>query len=247
MLIDQMAANNRWRHVSPAAKSIFSIGGLIAVFAVRQPLTAAGITLLLIATSLLGPGVGWRSYVRVAAPAALFMIPGCLSLAFSFETNPASGLPHIVLIPESSGPIIALGNRSLGALAALLFLVSSTPLNDLLGLLQRLKAPPLLLDIMLLCHRMLFVFSAACQSTHTAQAARLGYATPGTSLRSLGELAASLSLQIWQRAHDLHLAAQARNNDGPLRFIEKSYANTRRDCLIAVLASSLLILTAIAL
>jgi cobalt/nickel transport system permease protein len=41
-------------------------------------------------------------------------------------------------------------------------------------------------------------------------------------MRSLGGLAANLTLQVWQRAHALHRAALARNNDGPLRFLEPS-------------------------
>jgi cobalt/nickel transport system permease protein len=50
-----------------------------------------------------------------------------------------------------------------------------------------------------------------------------------------------LTLQVWQRAHALHLAAQARNNDGPLRFLEASFANSARDCRIAGLAGASLI------
>ena len=90
-----------------------------------------------------------------------------------------------------------------------------------------------LLEIMVLCYRMLFVFSEALHDTRTAQAARLGYATPALTLRSLGSLTANLTLQIWQRAHALHIAAQSRNNDGAFRFLEPEYANTRRDLWIA--------------
>ncbi len=89
--------------------------------------------------------------------------------------------------------------------------------------------PEVLLEIMVLCYRMLFVFSEALHDTRTAQAARLGYATPRLALRSLGSLTANLTVQIWQRAHALHIAAQSRNNDGAFRFLEPEYANTRRD------------------
>ena len=64
---------------------------------------------------------------------------------------------------------------------------------------------------------------------------------------SLGGLAANLTLQVWQRAHALHSAALARNNDGPLRFLEPTFAHSRRDCRIAGLAGASLIALAMSL
>jgi len=244
VLIDRIVNACPWRDISPAAKSLFALSGFIAIFAAGQPSTAAIVSALLILVTLFGAGIKLGAYLRVAAPALLFLMLGCLSLAYTLEFNASSAIPHIALAADAEQRILILCSRSTGALAAMLFLVLSTPINDLLGLLRRLRAPALLLDIMQLCHRMLYVISAAVQATHTAQAARLGYATPATAMRSLGELVASLSLQVWQRAHYLHLAAQARNNDGPLRFIERQHANARRDCLLAGLAGCLLIAAA---
>ncbi len=112
---------------------------------------------------------------------------------------------------------------------------------DIIGLLRRLRAPEVLLDIMVLCYRTLFVFSTVVHETITAQSARLGYATMRLSMRSIGSLVANISVQIWQRANALHLAAMARNNDGPLRFLERVYAHSRRDLALAVTGGSALI------
>ena len=85
------------------------------------------------------------------------------------------------------------------------------------------------------------------RDTRTAQAARLGYASLRLTLRSLAGLAANLTVQIWQRAHALHVAAQARNNDGPLRFLTPVYPQAGRDRLIALLAGGSLIVAAMRL
>ena len=107
--------------------------------------------------------------------------------------------------------------------------------------------PEVLLEIMVLCYRMLFVFSEAVRDTRTAQAARLGYATPRLALRSLGSITANLTVQIWQRAHALHVAAQSRNNDGALRFLEPEYANAHRDLWFAGIGGAGLIAVALGL
>jgi len=247
MLIEQCAYGNRWRRVAPAAKGLFSLGTLIAAFTATQPATAALVALLVVITAVLGAGVPAARFLRVALPPLGFLLLGCLTLAYSLDVAPANGGLAVHWLPAGWTPVLQLAARSCAALSALLFLALTTPLVDLIALLRRLKMPEVLLEIMVLCYRMLFVFSEALHDTRTAQAARLGYATPALTLRSLGSLTANLTLQIWQRAHDLNVAAQSRNNDGAFRFLEPAYANSRRDITLACLGASALVLLAVTL
>ena len=241
MLIEHCAYTNRWRFVSPAAKAMFCLGGFVAAFTASQATAAALVAALIVVLTLAGAGIPLASYLRIALPPLGFLLLGCLSLAYSLDMNSTNGKLAIHWLVDGWSPLGQLAARSLGALTALLFLALTTPMLDLIALLRRLKVPEVLLEIMVLCYRMLFVFSEALHNTQTAQAARLGYATPGLALRSLGSLTANLTLQIWQRSRDLHLAAQSRNNDGPLRFLEPEYANSRRDVWIAALGGAALI------
>jgi len=240
VLIEQSAYANRWRAVSPAAKAVYALCGIVAAFAAVSPAAALSVTTLLAASTTLGAKVPPGRYLRVATPALFFLATSCLSLAFSLDTDLAWRLA-----PDGLQRVAQVGSRSLGALAALLFLVMTTPLIDLIALLRRLKTPEVLLDIMVLCYRMLFVFSAAVHDTLTAQSARLGYATPRLALRSLGGLTANLTLQVWQRAHDLNVAAQARNNDGPLRFLEPRFEHVQRDVALAAAGGVILLAASI--
>ena len=246
MLIEQSAYANRWRSVTPAAKGLFALAGLVASFAARTPAAAALVAVLLIATLLLGAQVKLSRLARVGAPALGFLLVGSLSLLVSPGYDADTGHLMIHWLPEGPAPFLRLVSRSTAALAALLFLVLTTPLIDLIALLRRLKLPEVLLELMVICYRMLFVFSEALHDTLTAQSARLGYASPRLALRSLGQLTAGLTLQVWSRAHDLHVAAQARNNDGPLRFLEPAFAHAGRDLAIAAAGGVALILGALA-
>ena len=75
-----------------------------------------------------------------------------------------------------------------------------------------------------------------CALPISAQRARLGYASTRLTRRSLGLLAANLTLQVWQRAQGLHRAAQARNGNGALRLLSPEIAHARRDTACATLA-----------
>ena len=247
MLIEQCAYTNRWRFVSPAAQALFCLCGLIAAFAANHAAAGALVAILTVMATLVGAGILVRNYFRIALPPLGFLLLGCLTLGYSLDMNGVNGELVIRWLPEGWAPIMRLAARSLAALSAMLFLALSTPMTDLIALLRRLKVPETLLEIMVLCYRMLFVFSEAVRDTRTAQAARLGYATPALALRSLGSLTANLTLQIWQRSRDLHVAAQSRNNDSALRFLEAEYANSRRDLWIAALGGGALIVCAMGL
>ena len=245
MLIEQCAYANRWRSVSPAAKGLFALGGFVAAFAARQPAIASAVAVLITLATVLGAGVALKRFMRVALPPLGFLLLGCLSLAYSLDFSDETRGLVVRWLPSGWSPVEQLAARSCGALAALLFLALTTPMIDLIALFRRLKFPEVLLEIMVLCYRMLFVFSEALHDTRTAQSARLGYATARLTLRSLGSLTANLTLQIWQRAHALHIAAQSRNNDGAFRFLEPVYVNTRRDMVIAAAGGILLIVLSV--
>lgn len=247
MLIELSAYANRWRPVAPAAKGLFALGGFVAAFAAKSPLAGLLVAVLISLATVVGAGIPIGRYLRVATPALFFLGVSCLSLAFSLNIDNPSNAVSLHLTPAGMQQVSEVSARSLGALAALLFLVLTTPLIDLITMLRRLKMPEALLEIMVLSYRMLFVFSEAVHDTLTAQSARLGYATSRLALRSLGDLAANLTLQVWQRASALHVAAQSRNNDGPLRFLEPVFANRRRDIALAALGAGVLVILAVAL
>ncbi len=245
MLIEQSAYANRWRGVSPTAKALFALCGLIAAFAARTPAAAGGVALLIALTACLGAGVAPVRLARVAAPALIFLCVGSLSLLVSPAFDAADGSFRLHWLPDGLSPLFRLLARSAAALAALLFLVLTTPLIDLIALMRRLRLPEVLLELMVVCYRMLFVFSEALHDTFTAQSARLGYATPRRALRSLGQLTAGLTLQVWSRARDLHLAGQSRNGDGPLRFLAARFAHAGRHLAIAAGSGGALIFFAV--
>lgn len=236
MLTEQSAYTNRWRRVHPAAKGLFSLCGMIAAFTAGSPTAAFLITTIIAAITIIGAGVPFRCYLRVAAPALVFLATSALTLLISFA--PASSTSHLSFRLDLSefAHIAQTCGRSLACLAALLFLTMTTPLPDIISMLRKCRVPDTLLDLMYLCYNTLFVFSEAVHSTITGQSARLGYATSALSIRSLGCLIANLTVQVWQRSLALHQAALARNNDGTLRFLESGHPDASRNLSIAVTA-----------
>lgn len=247
MLIEQSAYTNRWRRYPPAAKGVFSLCGIVAAYAASTPVTACSVAAILCSVTVLGAGIPPGRYLRVAAPALLFLAVSALSLAVSLRIGATVGDLSLHLARTEMGRVAQVCGRSLGGLAALLFLALTTPLPDIISLLRRCKLPDTLLDLMTLCYRTLFVLSETVHETLTAQSARLGHASFMLSLRSLGGLVANLSVQVWQRSQALHLAALSRNNDGALRFLEPDYQDSPRTISLAVISGLALVVLAVSL
>lgn len=240
MRIDAAAHASRWRGVAPSAKALFALGGTAAAWTAQRPATLALLAALLALAALLGARVPPRTYLAAAmAPCGFLLLSGLTMLA-SPGPDGAWSWNGAALAQAGRAAL-----RSLAVLAALLGLVLTTPLPDLLALLRRLRVPELLLDLMVLCYRMLFVLRQAWDEGLTAQRARLGYGGWRQAWRSTGMLAGQLAVQVWQRAAALQLAADARCHDGRLRFLASPQPAARRDLVLACLGGAALVLLAL--
>lgn len=245
MLIERCAYSNRWRRVSPAAKGLFSCSGMIASFLATTPGASCAIAVVIASITIVGAGIRFGDYLRVFLPPLFFLAISCVTLVVSFDGS-ASPLHLAANLEHAQLPDVALiCGRSVNALTALLFLSLTTPMTDLIALLRRLRVPEILLDIMTLSYRTLFVFMEAVHDTWTAQSARLGYATYRQSLTSLGCLVANMTIQVWQRANALQVAALARNNDGPLYFLENEYRDGGSATVLASVAGCILLVVSL--
>lgn len=240
MWIEALAQRSSWRTVCPFAKTGFALAAGGLAFASQAPLRALSVAGVLSLLSVWGAGTPWRAYARVAAPGLAFLLLSGVTLLVSIQAD-AQGALHLRWAPEGLLHLAEVGARALAALAALLFLVLSTPLPALLDMLRRLRVPASLLDLMVLCYRMLFVFAAAWSAVRTAQQVRLGGASLRARWRGLQLVTASLAVQVWLRAQALERAAAARLGEGRLRFLSPVYPTARRDRLLACAASLTLV------
>lgn len=239
MLIDQAAYGNRWRQVNPVAKAVFSICGMVAAFLVTPLWLASILALSIITVTIIGAGVPLRHYLKVSAPALLFLCISSLTLLVSFDSS------GMVFTETGRQDAFRVCGRAVLSLTSLLFLAMTTPMTEIITLLRRLKLPETLLEMAVTGYRMLFVLTDSVRQIQAAQAARLGYSSYRNSFRSLGQLVAAVTLQVWQRAKQLDLAAESRCSTGTLQFITPVYADTDRELTFAAIGGASMILLAL--
>lgn len=236
MLIDASAHASPWRTVAPSAKALFALSGAAAAAIAQRPATLAMLAGALMLVALLGARVPLRSWLGAALAPLSFLLLSCLALPIGADAAGAwQWRPELVPLA------LRTALRSLAVLAALLGLVMTTPLPDLLALLRRVHAPALLLELMVLCYRMLFVLRQAWDEGACAQQARLGYRGWRHGWRSTAQLAGQVGVQVWWRAAALQQALDARCCQGALRFLPSAYPGARRHMAWALLGGAALI------
>ncbi len=244
MTIERLAYASPWRHMAPSAKALFCAAAMAAAWLAASPAAALLLALLVAAVTVAAARTPWRAYVRVLRAPLGFLALSCLSMLVTLAPG-RDGLAWR-FAPELLPQVLMTASRAAALCTALLLLVLTTPLGDLLGLLRRLRVPPLLLDLMLLAYRMQAVLGEAWADGLTAQRARLGHGTPGQALRSMARLISCLAVQVWARASALQAAAQARNDTGELRFLTPHWARSARHHAVALLGGLALVLAVLA-
>ncbi len=235
MTLERLAYASPWRCIAPSAKALFCACAMTAAWLTASPRAAGSLALVMGVITVAAARTPWRHYLRVLRAPLGFLALSCLTMLVTV-TPDDHGLAGWRLAPELVPQVMMTVARAAALCTALLLLVLTTPLGDLLGLMRRLRVPTLLLDLMALAYRMQTVLGEVWSDSITAQRARLGYDGRRQAFRSLAALISNMALQVWARASALQAAADARNDTGELRFLTPQFEKSSRHHLVAMLA-----------
>ena len=223
LAVDEAAWSNAWRRRSTAEKSLLALGLLAVAVTAVDPLVPLGVMGVAVAAALAGARVRPRTFLLAVAAPAGFVALGAVVIAVSFSTTTPEdalfSLGPVHATPDSVDRAVLATARSAGAMAALMLLATTTPINDLLTGLRTLRVPEVVVDVAGLIYRMLFSLLEAAFAIRAAQAARLGYATGGAARRSLGSLISAVLLRAWTRAVRLEEGLVGRGYGTSLRTV----------------------------
>lgn len=240
--IETLANVNHWRG---RPVEMFALSGGLLALALILPTMPFGFVIFLLSSSLIifGARTPWKMYLRILALPVSFMIAGSAAIFFSVSFGDTGF--SISLSDEGIKTASVIIVRSLAAFSAMLLLVLTTTISDILMMLQRFHFPPALTDLMGLTYRFLFVLNDTFRNLIRSQKTRLGYSGLKNSYRSLTSALAALFLQTLERAKQMESALASRGYTGNLNVLSNR-RKTSRAALTAILCGhALLILTAV--
>lgn len=228
MIIDKLAYNSKLRNIHSAQKLMFALTVLIICiiadsFAVSA-LTAFTMLFLIIC---IGRTDAKNVFHLMTIP-IVFVVMGAIAIAVSIGRDNSDMLAYF----KTGGMYFGIGRTGLllslrtmakcfGAVSCMYFLSLTTPMIDLFTLLRKSIIPNFIVEIAELIYRYIFVLFDVSNRIHTAQDARLGYATLKTSYHSTAMLASNLFMRAFSQAEKTYTAMESRGYDGEINVIMK--------------------------
>lgn len=251
--IDKYAYSSKLKKINPMEKFVFAILTLIVcLFADRLPVSIAVFLIMGVAT-LKFSGTPKKVYFKLLLVPMAFLIIGVLTITINFSKDPSIFFFKVHILNTFIGvskyglyKALGLFFKVLGSVSCLYFLSLSTPMVDILSVLEKLKVPKLMIEMMGLVYKFIFILLDTANTMVTAQNSRLGYMNLRSGYRSLGALASTLFIRSFKRANDLYISLESRGYDGELTVLQEPY-KSGKIYIAAIVINVILIVIALML
>jgi cobalt/nickel transport system permease protein len=234
-IIDKLAYSSKLRYKNPAVKAAFAVGSLLICVGARSFVISFIILMIMGGLTVLSGRISVLRYIGLLMIPFSFLALSTLAIVFNLSEQPLNlfnipiGSVYLVVSQNSLREGVLLVVVALASVSCLYFLTLSTTMIDLLALLQRLRCPKLMVELMMLIYRYIFVLLDMASAISTSQKCRLGNKDFMTELRSVGQLLAVLLIRSLKKSSLLYDAMESRCYDGDIRVLNEYRPAEMRD------------------
>jgi len=225
MQIDYYAYRSGMREWSAGIKVFLAVGTLSMLLAVSCLPVSAVVWAAMGALTLFVGKVPVKVYLRYLLVPFGFLFMSCLVIAVQLsggaygEWNLSLHFFYLSVTRRSLDTAIQVFFQVLAGISTLYMLSFSTPISELLIVLQKLHLPKILLELMHLIYRYIFILFEAAGQMQAAAGARLGYQGFWKSCRTFSMIGGNLFLISMKKANSYYDAMLARGYQGRLEFL----------------------------
>ncbi len=217
----------------------FALSLLMITLISDSPFVSVMTVVIMAFVSLFRANIPPGFYFKFLLSFAFFALTTSALTVLSFSSF-QTGLTKAALMTA-----LALFFKALGSVLCLFFISTTTPFVQIVSCLQRLRIPPVLIEISALTYRFIFVLFEVSSKITKSQSSRLGYISLKSSYRSLGILISSLFIKTLNHAATLERGLQVRNFQGSLKVPDREYSYSKINVFFIILTVSSLILISI--
>lgn len=231
--IENFAYTNNLSNHHPLEKLIFA-GGLLLITLTFPPYTVSIIIFSIVfAATVFLAKVSTRIFLKVLFIPVTFIILSSLTLLIDFSA------PFLSI--SISTLTLNLILRSIAATSCLSFLILTTPIVDLVLVIES-KRSKQFIDLILLVYKFITLFFNNIKQICISQQSRLGYKNLKQSQHSLALLASNLLIKLLLESKKLSIALNSRNYSNTLTFLKKDYYFSYRNITLIIFLEIILIL-----
>ncbi len=247
IMIDKMAYSSGLRYISPFLKAFLAVATLLICVTAHSFIISI-VTLAVMGSLTVVKGrTSLSCYIRLYRIPLLFLVLSTFTIVVNLADEPLGGAAIPVFhkyLTFSRDAFYTAGNlimTALGAVSCLYFLSLTTPVTDLLHVLDVLHCPDILVELLLLVYRFLFVLYDMAAAITVSQKSRLGNKDFKTSLHSMSGLLVMLLIRAIKKSSVLYDAMESRCYDGKILVLNETARATKRQIIMAAAFETIMI------
>lgn len=224
LIIDRFAYTNKFTNLSPYIKTATSLILIIlSIINSNGYILFTMITGIILAT-IVGAKIPKKSYARMITAPAIYLLISIFTVIFTFGFSDTVNATSFVYLKQfkflnfyvglAEGSVkngLMLGLRSLNGIASMYFLILTTPCNQQIKVMKKVRLPAVFIELYVLTYRFIAVFFEEVFLIYTAQKMRFGYNSYKNSMNSLAILIKILFGRIMSRSKDMELILEIKH------------------------------------
>ena len=111
--------------------------------------------------------------------------------------------------------------RALSGVSSMYMLALSTPLNEIIYVIKKVRTPQIIIELMYLVYRFIFIMRDSYKSMRKSIESRLGFIDYRTSLLSFGKIISNILIVSLRKSNSFYDAMESRCYRGEIRFFIK--------------------------
>lgn len=242
--VEYYASMSPLRNINPIIKLLYSVT-LLFLCVIFDNLVLSALTILFATVFTMTVGGAGIQFLRMLRIPVVFLVLSLIPIIIeiSSESMGIISVPlfggYVCITPKSLYLSIHIISRAFGAVCCLYMLILTTPINDFVWALTKLRCPSILSDLMVFIYRFIYILFDIAQRIQISQQSRLSDTSLKTKFRSMGLLVSSILIQSFQRVTSMYNAMESRLYDGTLKIPPGKYKNPKysiivSNCVLAV-------------
>ncbi|KIR02284.1 Transmembrane component CbiQ of energizing module of cobalt ECF transporter [Lachnospiraceae bacterium TWA4] len=223
--IDYLAYNSRIRPWNPGFKVAFSFFMLVYCIVMNNIAVSAIVILSMMFITVKLGGLDLHEYISLLTIPIFFAVFSGLAIALNFSSSPAGdyclnlGAFCIYATNASLLKTARIILNAFGAISCMYMMSLSTPVNEIICVLQDIHLPTLFTELMNMIYRFIFILLDVQSRMTISARSRLGYIDLKTSWYSFGSVLSNLLIVAMKKSNAYFDALVSRGYDGRLQFL----------------------------
>lgn len=225
--IDFYAHASKIRHWNAAFKVSLSLLTLVLAIVLNNPYVSLAVILAMSYLTIIEGGLSLQAYLSILMIPISFILLGTITIGLDFSTQPLGqynlylGFFYVFTSQASLKIMLFLMLKVFAAISAMEMMTLSTPSSEIISVLQRARAPKLIVELMSLIYRYIFILIDVNIKMRNSAHSRLGFCDIKTSWYTFGKIASNMLIVSFKKADAYYDAMEARCYDGDLIFLEE--------------------------